>query len=200
MSESLDLYSAELDRKPYKPLSNAALTALLGEALDGSQEAWQALWGHGLRMVLKIVNKLEEKELLKIPRDEAIAVGNLSIGEALLSWIPKKGAYATWVWVNIRQEILKANQEYFPESLIGDDGEDLLEWTEVEHSLGLRDPDEETLMERIEALPRAIREVMNLHMCEISHAEIALMLGVSRQRINKLYHDGVEMLRDSYSV
>lgn len=200
MNEPINQYSVELDRKPYERLSGVALTTLLGEALDGDQRAWHRLWEHGLRMVLKIVNKLEEKELLNIPREEAIAVGNLAIGEALTTWIPKKGSYATWVWVNIRQEILKHNQEFFPDSLTGEEGEDLLEQMDIEEVF--ENPEEYTqenmLLEDVLDLPREIREVIYLHVWTgLSQSDIAELKGVSRQRINSLYKQGVSLLSNS---
>jgi RNA polymerase sigma factor (sigma-70 family) len=191
------IYSLELDRKPYEALSNAALAGLLGEAINGSQEAWQRLWGHGLRMVLKIVNHMEEKGLLKnIDREEAIAEGNLAIGEALLSWLPKKGKYSTWIWLGIRAAIVRADRADFNLDLYAD----------VDELLGDDDALDGVYFhgQSVRKLRRAFRHLSNLHKQVVTmyfwgdytQAEIGEVLGVTRQRVNQLLSVALTELYD----
>lgn len=194
---SFEQYSVDLSRKPYKQRSNGELTTLLGEALDGSQTAWQELWEHGLRMVLKIVNKLEEKELLFIPKEEAIGVGNLAIGQALATWLPKKGSFATWIWVNVRREITQASgQEKWLEdsSIMFEDLEGDLE-AEDQQDLWLF---KDEVWKAIRELPKSVRDVIVMvHLHDMSQSEVAELKGVTRQRVNTLHLKGLSLLRDS---
>jgi len=193
MSEPFVYYSLELDRKPFEPLSNSALVTLLGEALEGSQASWQRLWEHGLRMVLRMVNHMEEKRVLRtLDKDEAIAVGNAAIGEALLSWIPKKGTYSTWVWVTVRQSILNADRELETEELTGDE-EDGFYREEIDNILYSRIKDE------IAKLPEQVRSFVALHyMNGWTQQEIAQVHGVTRQRVNQLISQGIDALREKF--
>ena len=185
---AFDKYSAELSQSRSERLSNGALVTLLGRSLEGDQEAWGRLWEQGLRMVLKIVNKMSYNGVLRnLSPEEAISVGNAEIGEALLNWVPKKGAYSTWVWVWVRQAILNADRH-------ADEGhvELVEEWASSTNS-GPEDAVwRQEIQAAVEALDRPSRDLILGHFYQgLSQSDLSAVWGLSRQRVNQLILEGL---------
>lgn len=114
-----DYYSADLDAAKIPKRSRKELAMLHRAARQGDSGAWEELWLHGTKLVLKIAHSFREKGLLEIPFEEAVAEGNLAIGEALGRWNPRKSAFGTWVWIRVRGAILSENRRELNGGLSG---------------------------------------------------------------------------------
>lgn len=107
---SFEYYSADLDEQDnIQHRTRKELAKLHTRMVDGDREAYDILWLHGTKLVLKIVNKLHNEGLLWADFNDAVAAGNLAIGEALQRWEPRKSTYATWIWIRIRGAVLDGN-------------------------------------------------------------------------------------------
>jgi RNA polymerase sigma factor (sigma-70 family) len=106
-------YSADLDATDIEHKTPRQLAGLLKEAQRGNQKAWHDLWMYGTKLVLKICNSLRRADLLKSGFEEAVAEGNLAIGEALTRWNPKKSSFGTWVWIRIRGAVLDQDRKAY---------------------------------------------------------------------------------------
>ena len=104
--QARDYYFRDLADSEYVHRSNSELATLQQQALAGDQEAWEALWLHGTRLVHKICKKLHEIGQLHIDHlDDAIQEGNLAIGTALPHWSNNQGKYSTYIWVCARRAV-----------------------------------------------------------------------------------------------
>jgi len=113
---SFDFYSEDLDKVQIGKLTRKELATLHKHALNGNQEAWDDLWLYGTKLVLKICFTLKRQGLLQISFEDAVAEGNLAIGDALTRWNPKKSAFGTWIWIRVRGAILNGNQKVMAQS------------------------------------------------------------------------------------
>jgi len=213
---SFEQYSKDLDNESYLKRSNAELKGLRHRAIfKHDAAAWDSLWGHGLRLVLKIVNHMVERDVLRnIDRDEAIAVGNAAIGDALLRWNPKAGAYATWVWIRVRGAILTADRQEALVGLVGsptDDvevvsntqvaggGEFLL--TDLYEEGQVADPSfagivSQELQDAIQTLGTRERSYLyQVYVLGIPASDLARADGVSRQRVDQILTLALNRLR-----
>lgn len=101
--EASQKYKAELREYEFPHYTNSQLVQLQQAAADGDQEAYQALWMHGVRMVEKIVKKwVNLGKLQAYQADDARQEGNLAIGEALFNWTNNRSRYSTYFWLKIR--------------------------------------------------------------------------------------------------
>jgi RNA polymerase sigma factor (sigma-70 family) len=202
---SFDAYSRDLDRQKYKPLTNKELKGLWAAFLFSSdKKAWDRMWEHGLRLVLKIVNHMTEKNILRhIEREDAIQEGNLAIGSALLSWDPKKGPYSTWIWIKVRGAILDADRQEGVCGLTGGAVGDFLfeEYLDSAHAEEVTAEPPISLEEHIAKLPTNLRTyAYQVYILGLRPADIARADGVSRQRVDQVLSLARNRLKDCLDV
>jgi RNA polymerase sigma factor (sigma-70 family) len=112
-------YSADLDATDIEHKSRKQLAELHNNATHGDGKSWEELWLYGTKLVLKICNKLRHEDLLAVEFEDAVAEGNLAIGEALTRWNPSKSSFGTWVWIRVRGSILNENASEQKSGMIG---------------------------------------------------------------------------------
>lgn len=213
---TFEAYSKELDTAKFERLSNSDLIELRSRVLaDGDKQAWHKLWEHGLRMCLKIVNHMDERGILQgIEREDAVQEGNLAIGPALLSWEPRRGPYATWIWIKIRGAILDAEHQErvygFTGSSVGDvdlvpnsipagRGELLL--SDLYDGGTVEDLSEQSVLIRdvLSAMSRLSRRdrtyLYQVYIMGLPQADIARADGLSRQRVDQILSLALNRLR-----
>ena len=217
-----DYYSADLDGVEIPKRSRKELATLHSEALSGSVSAWEDLWLHGTKLVLKICHTLRERDLLRISFEDAVAEGNLAIGEALTRWNPKKSSFSTWVWIRIRGSILNQNSDEALSGMVGDvESRPQVLPEEFEHSNGekpamanswfdLADiPEEdneqlvfmERVLDAIQELPERERHfVTEVYIFDRPQAAVAAEAGVSRPRVRQVLDRAIERLREILEV
>ncbi len=211
-------YSTELDATEKLHLSRKEAAELHKKAVKGDQEAWHTLWLHGTRLVLKIVNKLHARGLLQMEKEDAVAEGNLAIGNALLRWRPAKSRFGTWVWIRVRGAILSEDAKHQRGFLVGDaedapdvvsssssytggDAERGFDLTEVSEEGqtpedALRNTEVAELLDAIESLPsREYEYIFRHYICDESQRDIAFSEGISERMIRKIMERGIIKLK-----
>jgi len=100
----------QADVKEVELVSKKLQHELWLKAMDGDKDAHDQLWLQGVRMVNKLVKRFIQLGKI-LPGDEmdAIQEGNLAIGEALPHWSPNRGAYSTFMWTVIRNNLTDYN-------------------------------------------------------------------------------------------
>lgn len=204
-------YSIDLDATEIEHKSPRQLKGLLKEAQRGNKKAWDDLWLYGTKLVLKIVNKLNDLGLV-YSFEDAVAEGNLAIGEALTRWNPAKAQFSTWVWIRVRGAVLnqtnkdmdiESNETSFGVEAVNRVGEDIvLDGSNlVESPYG--DPaklaDHIEFMELVfQELPDRERDVIVLRYFEdFTQTGVADMMDVSRQMVDKIEKRALARLKES---
>ena len=207
---SFDYYSSDLENTEISHLSKSQLVDLRTKMLDGDKEAWHTLWLYGTKLVLKICNSLRNANVLSIPYEEAVAEGNLAIGEALTRWEPRRGAFGTWVWLRTRSAIIglmgreNAAQAHIMDLVvrIGDEaGEfDAFSYDDEVFELQETHVENRALYDALLELPEREREVIIRRFFEDkSQQQIADLENVSRQMIDKVERRGLDRLKNKLS-
>lgn len=206
---SFDYYSADLDATEVLHKTRKQLASLHQQAVAGDVEAWQELWLYGTKLVLKICNKLRREDLLKIDFEDAVAEGNLAIGEALTRWNPKKSGFGTWVWIRIRGAVLDGNravsaveQHEVSSNLEQEDHEGYVKPFDLgdvaggatERDTGM-ELNSQRLRDAVHKLPSRERLVITRRYFEgLTQSEVARHLGISRQMVDKVEKRAIENL------
>jgi len=217
--DSFQFYSEELDDTDIRPRSRKELAGLHAEMVLGNREAHKTLWLHGTKLVLKIVNKLRNENLLRMTFEDAVAEGNLAIGDALSRWEPRKSTFATWVWIRIRGAVLNEDnrtgrgymtggvdlpvQPYhvaYETTVSGEGGSYIVNLAAlygVAENLGEQTIVNEELYDQIGNLPDREKEYIFLRFFQDKDpGAIAEEAGVSRQMVEKVIRRGLERLRE----
>jgi RNA polymerase sigma factor (sigma-70 family) len=210
---NFDRYSADLDKAAIEQKSRSELKALQKAAVAGDKDAWLELWLYGTKLVLRIVNTMRRRGLLTMSYEDAVAEGNLAIGNALLSWNPHKGAFSTWVWIRIRGSILNENVKHMKDFFVGPAEESPWVVTELEHESAVDDvvelaeegqtPDDAEQARLISELYLAIEQlpvreadyITRVYLMEVPQETLALAEGVSARMVRKVISRGLERLR-----
>lgn len=209
---SFDLYSADLDKAGVTKRSPAALANLHSRMVEGDKEAHEILWLHGTKLVLKIANKLKEEDLLRMSFEDAVAEGNLAIGEALSRWEPRKSAFSTWVWIRIRGGILNENAKHDKEFMTGEPENLDMVPELIDGELGrqavidlyLSTPHEEDpyrgLYAHLEGLPDREKDYLfRAYFLDMTHAEIAREDGIARPTVTAVITRALQRLKNSFA-
>jgi len=196
---SFDFYSEDLDRVQIGKLTRKELATLHKHALNGNQEAWDDLWLYGTKLVLKICFTLNKQDLLKTSFEDAVAEGNLAIGDALTRWNPKKSAFGTWIWIRVRGAILDGNRKVYAteqvetSTQVGVTNREGVEgFLDGMDTFGQTwDPEEDVqtglLWDAISQLPGREFSYINMYYFEdLDQAEIARLEGVSDRMVRKI--------------
>lgn len=199
---NFERYSVDLDATDIEHKTKRQLAGLHSEALRGNQRAWQDLWLYGTKLVLKICNKLRREELLHCSFEDAVAEGNLAIGEALTRWNPKKSSFGTWVWIRVRGAILNENNKAlargmnetsFTVEAVDREGQDtdLDGLNQEDIDSPYLDPEESIeyaeLWDLISTLPEVEQYVVVMYYFEdLPQRDISTLTGVSQQRVSKV--------------
>lgn len=90
-------------------------------------EAYHKLYLYSMRLVYKIVNKLDRLGMLGTAiglqgssYEDAISNGIIGISEGLERWNPNMSSLTSYVWIWIRREVLKGNREDWNKGLAGE--------------------------------------------------------------------------------
>ena len=206
---SFDYYSADLDATEVLHKTRKQLAALHKQAIAGDVDAWQELWLYGTKLVLKICNKLRREDLLKLDFEDAVAEGNLAIGEALTRWNPKKSGFGTWVWIRIRGAVLDGNravsaveQNEVSSNLEQEDHEGHVKAFDLGDVAGAateRDTGRELTAQRVRDAVRQLpsREMLVItrrYFDGLTQQEVGNQLGISRQMVDKVEKRAIENL------
>lgn len=94
--------------------------------VHGDQEAYQKLYLYSMRLVYKIVNKLERLGMLGSYSgmrgsgyEDAISNGAIGISEGLDRWNPNMSSLTSYVWIAIRRNVLNSNRKDWSKGLTG---------------------------------------------------------------------------------
>lgn len=205
---NFERYSIDLDATEIEHKTKKQLAGLHKEALRGNQKAWHDLWLYGTKLVLKICNKLNRLGILTSFED-AVAEGNLAIGEALTRWNPKKSSFGTWVWIRVRGAVLNENgrsistlenETDFEVGAVdreglnaGLSGIDLVESRYVTPGDAVETAE---MLDAIHLLPDRELEVVVLRYFEdLSQREVGEILGVSREMARKIEARAIDRLK-----
>ena len=204
-------YSIDLDATEIEHKSPRQLKGLLKEAQRGNTKAWDDLWLYGTKLVLKIVNKLNDLGLV-YSFEDAVAEGNLAIGEALTRWNPAKAAFSTWVWIRVRGAVLnQTNKDMERDNAEQNFDVEVTNREGVEEDLSGVDlvvspyGDPVRLAEHVEfmelvfnQLPDRERDVIVLRYFEdFTQVKVADMMDISRQMVDKIEKRALARLKES---
>jgi RNA polymerase sigma factor (sigma-70 family) len=125
LSEELDRAIA---REGINELTKADLAKLHYDwQTHEDQEAYHKLYIYSMRLVYKIVNKLERLGMLGRERglqgssyEDAISNGAIGIAEGLEKWNPNLSSLTSYVWIAIRRNVLNGNTKDWNKGLVGD--------------------------------------------------------------------------------
>lgn len=215
--DSFDRFSSDLDLVGIKRRSRGDLADMHTKMTAGDIEAHGQLWLYGVKLVLKIVNKLRDQGLLRLPYEDSIAVGNLAIGEALTRWDPLQSSFSTWVWIRIRGAVLNEDAKHAQGYMVGSIGtapllvplefdvevSGSLPMTNSEVDLYHTTPSEgeaavgrAELLKRVEQLPVREREYVKAVCYQgISPEQIGLREGINPRMVRKVLQRGINRLR-----
>ena len=212
-----DYYAKMLANREFPTYSNSELAQLQQKALVGDKDAWEAVWLHGVRMVLKLTDRLYKLGILYLEDlDDAVQEGNLAIGEAIPSWSNNRGRYSTYVWTCIRNAMVKYSSEQRRGGVTGDIDWDLFTRHDIEFQYegdwkkhlvtdlsGMNTPSHEDLVidhsdlqaAACELTDRELEVVDRYYFRDQSDAEVAIYLGVERSVITKQRNSALSKLR-----
>lgn len=216
MRSTSDLYAQDVASHDFEKLTQAQLVDLHRKAtVEGDLEAWQTLWLHGVRLVLKIANAMRNvgQIVTQDVYNECLSAGNLAIGEALLTWRPKKGRFSTWVWLQIRYAILAEIDREVTQGGKGheygqlltnlyegsEDWETFLEEVETDEHQGLWYLDITRIREALPLLPE--REAAYLRRVYVEgelQTDVAADEDISVQAVHKVLRRGIDRLRELF--
>jgi RNA polymerase sigma factor (sigma-70 family) len=226
---SFDYYSAELDatdidHKSRKELAELYKVATLISGPTG-QKAWHELWLYGTKLVLKICNKLRKENLLRMDFEDAVAEGNLAIGEALTRWQPAKAAFGTWIWIRIRGAVLDGERKEAKGGMVGPveeaprvvstqssnantDDAGGSEYTITDQFETGQTPDggveamerQELYTEILKLAPREQQYINAIYFEDRPIAEIAAMEGISHQMVRKILARAIDKLGEGLNI
>lgn len=122
---SYDKLSDELDKEiealGISKLSKTEQAALHYQwRVKGDQQAYHKLFLYSMRMVYKIVNKLDKLNMLGSDIEDAVSNGIMGITDSLEKWESNRSALNTYVWVCVRRHILNGNTSDWQRGLQGD--------------------------------------------------------------------------------
>ena len=216
--KSSQVYKTDLLEHDFPRYTNSELAQLHTDMLGGDKEAHEALWMHGVRMVVKIVSKMERLgQLQPYQNQDAIQEGNLAIGENLASWSSNRGRYSTFIWICIRAAIARYIESESRQGFTGEGAATLkvsgldiqgtarLLTDVVEHGT----PGPEKLVMDVADLESAMicsltdkeQDVIErYYILDVNLDEQARERGVSFQATNKMHQTALRKLKDFFGV
>jgi len=216
MSDTSEMFHKDVQNYEFPKIPHSELERLHRLAtIEGDMEAWQTLWMHGVRLVLKLANKMRNVgEITSHDMyNECISVGNVAIGEALLTWRPKKGRFSTWVWVQVRYAIIeeikseifqggKSHKDQDVE-LLTNEGQAAANWEEFVRDLEVEDHAGDELIEREFLLAslwmltdKQAQYLREVYLEGRTLEQVAEDEGVSHQNIHYHIKQGIKQLRE----
>ena len=231
MSSRLKL-STELD-KEVKRLGIERLTKTEQASLHyawmvhGDQEAYHKLHLYAMRLVYKIVNKLNSLHMLGSSPEDAISNGIMGVAEGLRKWEPNRSALTSYVWVRIRGSVLDASSKdwhrgmvgsrrnsggspviYDPDHVFGNG----MDFQATQYTSASRKPDWETdnsceqeaeCEEVRDVVARELSPVQQkviglLYTHDLTQQEVGDVLGLTQQRVDQLHQESLKVLKGVY--
>lgn len=229
---SKDVLSMDLD-KEVKRLGIERLTKTEQASLHyawmvhGDQEAYHKLYLYAMRLVYKIVNKLDGLNMLGSSTEDAISNGIMGVAEGLQKWEPNRSALTSYVWVRIRGAVLDASSKDWHRGMVGsrrNSGGSPVVY-DPDHVFGngmdfqytqctavSRKPDWETdnpceegaeIEEVSEVVARELspvqQKVINLlYTHDLTQREVGDVLGLTQQRVHQLHQEALQVLKGVY--
>ncbi len=202
--ESIALTSYVKNQVFPQPLGESEEKACLAELKEGSEEAYQKLVEHNLRLVAYIAKKYRDSG---VDEDDLISLGTIGLIKAVKSFRSDAGTkFATYAARCIENEMLmhlrtrkKSNRDVSMDESIGTDkeGNDLTlrdvlgsETDELEKLVGER-MEEERLRQMLQYLDVREQKVIELRYglvdgIEWTQHQIAEMMGISRSYVSRI--------------
>jgi RNA polymerase sigma factor (sigma-70 family) len=195
--------------------------------VHGDQEAYHKLYLYAMRLVYKIVNKLDGLNMLGSSTEDAISNGVIGVAEGLRKWEPNRSALTSYVWVRIRGTVLDASAKdwhrgmvgsrrnsggspviYDPDHMFGNG----MDFQTTQYTAANRKPDWETdnpceqwaeIEEVQEVVARELspvqQKVINLlYTHDLTQRETGDVMGLTQQRVDQLHQEALRVLKGVY--
>lgn len=175
---------------------------------NGDPSARDELWLLSEDMVKKAVSHMVGKGVIFMDSEDAYQAAMLAVGEALDKYDPEQGSYAGYMWVVIRNALMKANardQNYGMGGKADYLGLDLDDVDDHDFESD-EDPFRTVLAQEVwdkglSALSERERDVITLrYKEENTYREIGLKLGTTHVRAFQIEQEALDKIRYALSV